>query len=202
MAPATSRRQRRRIPQRGFPLRLRFSRWGRANETRHCLSRNTKYEKTEGIDPVTAAIAEREGDLDLWANRFFLPFLRSQNEEREKNGKRYSRLTSPFDCKGGRGRERGLGEKGAPTCDVCMQRIEVHNIQAMKSLSWMRTNRVGSNRQDNVWMSFALCHPKVSCEDKGIGARGGDGISHHRGTTHLRCRCHLLASSARFVFGK
>ena len=112
MAPATSRRQRRRIPQRGFPLRLRFSRWGRANETRHCLSRNTKYEKTEGIDPVTAAIAEREGDLDLWANRFFLPFLRSQNEEREKNGKRYSRLTSPFDCKGGRGRERGWGKRG------------------------------------------------------------------------------------------
>ena len=32
----------------------------------------SKYEKTEGIDPVTVE-AEAEGDLDLWANRFFLP---------------------------------------------------------------------------------------------------------------------------------
>ena len=48
------------------------------------LSRNTKYEKTEGIDPVTAAIAEREGDLDLWANRFFLP----SSEVRTKRGRR------------------------------------------------------------------------------------------------------------------
>ena len=52
------------------------------------LSRNTKYEKTEGIDPVTAAIAEREGDLDLWANRFFLPSSEVRTKRRRERGRR------------------------------------------------------------------------------------------------------------------
>lgn len=35
--------------------------------------------------------------------------------------------------------------------------------------------------------------PKSPVRTKGKGLARGDGIHHHRGTTHLRRRCHLLA---------
>ena len=69
----------------------------------------------------------------------------------------------------------------------------------MQSLSWMRTNGDGIKQAKQCVDVICMLIPKVSCEDKGKGA-GGDGISHHRGTTHLR-RCHLLASSAKFGLG-
>ena len=42
-----------------------------------------------------------------------LLLLRAAKRGREKNGKRYSRLTSPFDCKGGRGRKKFEGKGGS-----------------------------------------------------------------------------------------
>ena len=55
-------------------LRFRFSRW--EGETRHCLNcYETKYEKTEGIDPITA-----EGGF---MGKSFLP-KRERERERER----------------------------------------------------------------------------------------------------------------------
>ena len=60
----------------------------------------------------------------------------------------------------------------------------------------MRTNGDGIKQAKQCVDVICPLPPKVSCEDKGKGARSrgrNDGIRHHRGTTHLRRRCHLLA---------